>query len=463
MVHFRWPNSSTWPRPWLSSMGRLLSSGKDQLAEADDLEVLGKEAFNASDLSRRVLSSIVARVEGRKGDPVLPVAALARLLPHEDAANELLQLATLECAPYKRELQAAWGRAGVISALAAALKGDGTACAKQRAALALCSVARSSPSNRRKAKTAIEGALYDYMSCGAAEISCTALTLLLEDGICQAGYVLDVLASLSQRSPTDLSLQLRASTVLQALVHAGAIDHHAALRRAGLLLSGQWSELLSRFLVADREGEQVPSNFHEEVQAMFHEEVVRRFEYEAAERVLLLQQSGETCEGHLRAVIRCFVQNLEDYHRRLKAREFAWDAAEQQLVPLNEELRQRLSEEVRRKMEPGLMNALQTAVAGCHSSLRRRRAHLRSECLALLELKTQATREHQDHVASLRREALLSQAVDYLETQPAEVSKTQVQTALHMFRHVECSAPRDAVQSLRWRLDLLSSETISSF
>lgn len=467
MVQIRWLGRSEWPRPWMTvaqatvrrgkEVGRYLCSVKDQLVDAKDLQVLNEACLDATELSRRVLKNVVARVEGGKGDPVLPVAALAQLLPHEDAANELLHLATLENAPYKRELQAAFGRAGAISALADALKGNGTPCAKQRAALALCSMARSSPSNRRAAKTAVEAALQDYMNCGASEISCTALTFLLEDGICQPAHVLDVLISISEKRSDDIELQMRASNMLQGLVYSGAVDLHYARKRAGLLASSHWSELLSRFQGAGCDSERQQGNFHEEVQAMFHEEVVRHFEYEAAERVLHLQQQGAPCDVRLRAVIRCFVQNLEDYQRRLESRESAWDAIAQQLVPLSEELRHRLSEEVRRKMEPGLIHALQAAACGYYRVLRRRSARLRSECTALLELKTEVTREHQDRAASMRREAVLFQAVEYLESQPMDACIAQVRVAQHMFELVEPTAPKDAVLRLRERLEYLAS------
>merc|ERR1719310_1182446 len=106
-------------------------------------------------------------------------------------------------------------------------------------------------------------------------------------------------------------------------------------------------------------------------------------------------------------------------------------------------------------MEPGLIIALQAAAAGPQISLKRRRARLHSECAALLDLKTEATQEHQERAAGLRREAVLFEAIEHLEANSSEASATQVRIALAMFQQLEAAAPIDAVERLRVRIERL--------
>mmetsp|Transcript_121730 Transcript_121730/g.271842 ORF Transcript_121730/g.271842 Transcript_121730/m.271842 type:complete len:260 (-) Transcript_121730:35-814(-) len=243
---------------------------------------------------------------------------------------------------------------------------------------------------------------------------------------------------------------------------AGAVDGTEARKRARPLLSVQWAHLLARFLGSEAEEAVLNRRFHEDVQALFHEEVVRHFEYEAAERSLCLvrhRKSGSHC---LHEVVRCLVENLEDYQSRLEAREFAWDATAQRLVPLDAALRQRLSGAALEGMEEGLLAALQAAAAAgdgaaAEAQLERRRVELQGQCAALLARKTEATQAYQERATELRREVMLFEAVEFLELHSAETSTTQVRTALHMLESVVSLAPMDAVERLRERLGRLAA------
>lgn len=463
MVQFRWRNFF---RPFNATFNADATSKEEELDHSDDDDLpwssVAAGDVGVHELCSQVLESVVARVEGRKGNPTLPVAALARRLPEEDAANELFQLATLDRNPYKRELQAALGHAGVISALAAALCGDGTPQAKQWAALALCAMGRNSPTNRQAIKSEAEEVLANCIRAGNADISCVALVLdvLLQGDIFSPTGVIDMVAAFSDSDPSDLELQCRSAMVLQSLVQAGAIDKALLRKRELQLLCSEWSELLARFLAAETEDDRLQSQFHADMQAVFHEEVVRRFECEAAERCIQMQLkaagAGREC---LLDVIRCYVENLEDYQARLQARDFGWEADQQQLVPLDGPLCERMSQEVCRRMEPGFILALQAAAVdgGPQSTLTRRHARLRSECTTLLDLKTKATQEHQEQAIKRCREVVLFQVTKYLESSVLAVSTTQVRTALSMFKVVEATAPADAVERLRERLNCLAT------
>lgn len=415
-------------------------------------------------LSSEVLESVVAKVAGREGDPTLPIAALMRRLPEEEAANELFQLAALDKNPYMQELQSALLDAGAIPALASTLCGDGTPQAKQHCALALCAMGRNSPTNCLLVKIKVEESLADCIQFDIVDASCVALVLdvLLQGDICQPPFVIDMLSSLSESNPADLKLQRRISAVLQSLVQAGAIDKTHIHKRTAPLLRTEWSDIVASFLDLETEGGRVQGRFHADTQAMFHEEVVRHFEYEAAERCLQLQEEQASGRRCLLEVIRCFTENLQDYDTRLKARDFVWDADAQRLVPLDGPVCARMSFEVGRRMEPGLILALKAAASagdGSQGSLRRpcvlkrRHARLRSECATLLDLKTEVTQEHHETAAKLRHEVVLTKAIDYLETTASESSLTQVRTALSMFQMIKAKAPPDAVESLQIRLN----------
>jgi len=295
------------------------------------------------------------------------------------------------------------------------------------------------------------GGCQDDEACGEdstylSNLCCTSLAILCEAELCPADQALNLLTSLAEKQPPDLELQMRASAALRRLVEGGAVDGALAWRRAEPLLDEKWLQFISRFQGIDAEGEQLQSHFHVEVQAMFHEEIARQFEYEAADRSLQLQQCNVPGAQRLQEVIRCYVQSLENYQSRVEARTFAWDAEKEQLMPLDAQFRKRLDEEVWRKMEPGLFAALKVAAASApHSPLRRRRMHLRSECAALLELKTEVTEAHQKRAEQLRREVVLFQALEYLELRLPNVSDMQLRTAFFMFEVVGPTAPADAV------------------
>lgn len=181
-------------------------------------------------------------------------------------------------------------------------------------------------------------------------------------------------------------------------------------------------------------------------------------EYEAAERSLQLQQKQPPGKECLLEVIRCYVENLEDYQARSQARDLAWDAEDQRLVPLDAPRRAQMSEEICRRMEPGFVLALQAATAGAgpRNLLPRRHARLRSECATLLDLKTEATHEHYEKASKLRREVVLFQVMEHLESSALGATATQSRTALSMFDAVEATAPTDAVERLRERLNHLA-------
>ena len=152
------------------------------------------------------------------------------------------------------------------------------------------------------------------------EVCCGALARLAESGICHGSRVLDALVPPSEGRPADLELQRRASVALQDLVSAGAVNAEEARQRAAFLLSPQWAHLLSRFLGAEEAEARLHDGFHAEVQALFHEEVARHFEYEAAERSLhLLRARGAGGPRLFREVLRCLVENLEDYRKTNKS------------------------------------------------------------------------------------------------------------------------------------------------
>eukprot|EP00928_Gymnodinium_smaydae_P077468 TRINITY_DN6080_c2_g1_i1.p1 TRINITY_DN6080_c2_g1~~TRINITY_DN6080_c2_g1_i1.p1 ORF type:complete len:332 (+),score=71.71 TRINITY_DN6080_c2_g1_i1:625-1620(+) len=317
--------------------------------------------------------------------------------------------------------------------------------------------------NSRRSKTAVVEAVDVALRSSeerAIETSVHygAIAVLSEGGICSSGCVSRLLARQAASAPGDLVLQQRISGTLLRLVEAGRIEEQVASRSgASALLDRAWSPLLGRFLGAEAEGKCLECRFHRDVQALFNEQVVKHFEYEAAERSLQLLQRGVSGPRRLREILRCYVESLDDYGIRLRARNFAWDESAGQLLPLNDELRARFVEEMARKMEAGLMLALRAAAAcTARTPLRRRRTRLRSECAALLELKTEATEEHQERAAGLRREVVLFDVLDHLELRAQFATETQILTALRMLEVVEVSAPLDAVDRLRGRLQQLA-------
>merc|ERR1712194_808077 len=191
-------------------------------------------------------------------------------------------------------------------------------------------------------------------------------------------------------------------------------------------------------------------------QAMFHEEVARRFEFEAAERSLQLQQAGAPGSSRLQEVIRCFVENVEDYEKRLSVRDFAWDPEIERLVKLDSQLHDQLCADVSRKLEPCLISALKVAASSApRTPLRRRKTRLKSECAVLLDLKTEVTEAHEERAEQVRREVILFDILDHLEKHLPEVSEAQIHTVFSMLHAVEGEpkTPAGAAKQLRKRLD----------
>jgi len=296
---------------------------------------------------------------------------------------------------------------------------------------------------------------------GVVEACCQALARLRSSGVFQPGHILDTLLPLTESQPSHLMIQYRASALLRGLVRASAIDEAAAAQRAAPLLSAQWANLLARFEGAAREEAAETQRFHADVQALFHEEVGKHFEYESAERSLHLLRRREPPMQRLKEVVRCLVENLEDYQSRLQARELAWDAEEQSLVPLSACLCEKLSAEAVGCMEMGLVDAFRDAASaeGSHgeSTLSRRTAIFRAECAALLDKKTEATQSHHERMEDLRREVMLFEAVEYLELHSKDASATQIRTARYMLSAAEEVAPPEALVRLRSRLEFIAT------
>lgn len=306
----------------------------------------------------------------------------------------------------------------------------------------------------------------------AVEVCCRALRRLRESGICGPNQILEIILPLTESQPSRLVLQQRACCAMQLLVKSGAVDKGVAMHRASPLLSSQWTQILVRFVGADCEEVKNANRFHADVQNMFHEEVVKHFEYEAAERCLHLSHNKEPGMVCLREVLKCLVENLEDYEGRLGARELAWDETQGKLMPLDASLRRRLQTDVLEMMQPGLIAALQAAAAsdGCsrgvpgETALARRRSLLRADCASLLDRKTEVTQAHHERAQELRREVMLFEAVEYLELQATAPGRTacatQIRTALFMLDEAESVAPADAIERLRERLDRLSARLL---
>lgn len=309
---------------------------------------------------------------------------------------------------------------------------------------------------------AIVQTMLGHANANAVPVCCKALARLQEGGICRSHQVLDVMLPLTESQPAQLEVQLRAANATQWLVHAGTIGEGEASSRAPSLLNAQWAQLLTRFAGADREEAEQTTRFHAEVQTVFHEEVVRHFEYEAAERSLHLLQKKVPGVQRLQEVVRCLVENVEDYRSRLEARELAWDETQSLLVPLDRSLREDLCDKALVSMETGIMESLKAAAlehSPCaEERLMARTDSLRSQCAALLARKTEVTQVHQERTMQLRREVMLFEAVEHLELRAeSDVSTTQIRSARYMVDFVEPLTPPEAVQRLRVRLDRLAN------
>ncbi|CAK0872431.1 unnamed protein product [Prorocentrum cordatum] len=299
----------------------------------------------------------------------------------------------------------------------------------------------------------------------AVEVCCVALRRLCDSGICQAGHVLDALAQLSESQPENLEAQHRAGLAIGQLVENGSIGHDLAHTRAPALVCREWASLLTRFVGADAEEAELNGAYHAKVQSMFHEEVARRFEYEATERLLHLSRGNASGAACLREVVRCLVENLEDYKVRLEARDLAWDGAAQRLVPLDAPLRGRLCADVADVLEAGLLSSLKAAAALGNAphddhKLMRRRSFLRRECDSLLDKKTEVTQALQERMVELSREVMLCEGLEYLEMRASRARPSQLHTFRHMLEVAEPVVPPQLLAQLRERLDrLLASVT----
>ncbi|CAE7897602.1 hypothetical protein AK812_SmicGene35856 [Symbiodinium microadriaticum] len=297
----------------------------------------------------------------------------------------------------------------------------------------------------------------------ALSMLCDALQRLCENAICQPRQVVDELLHLCDSDPSNLELQRQVSLCLHRLLAAGVVSE-ACVRGRGTLLNSQWAHLLERFLGAEDEEAKLDGTFHSKVQELFHQEVALHFEYEAAERCLHYLRRRTQPSLVFLEVIRCLAENLEDYQSRSEARELAWDAGRQMLVPLDPHLRLRLQNEVLEAMQLRLPQALCSAALAAadwpksEESLVKKTAHLLNECSKLLERKTQVTQDHHERAAELRREVMLFEAVEYLELNAAEATPTQVSSALHMLEVATAVAPADALERLRYRLGRLTAK-----
>jgi len=327
--------------------------------------------------------------------------------------------------------------------------------------LASESLARFAQAGARAVLSRVVRTLLDHEDPEAIHVCCGALLRMLESGICASGELLDVISELAECQPECFQLQQRASSALQWLVHAGAIDQTVAKKRAPSL-DAQWVRLLARFAAADRERGRRELHFHAGLQAAFHEEVAKRFEYEAAERCLEAVRRGESGVGRIREVLRCLVENLEDYSGRLEVREMAWDDARGCLQPLDATLRRHLLDGAIGSTERSLVAAL-CAAAGARGPdseefLVQHAASLRAECEALLRRKTQITEIHQEQTRGLRPEVILFEALAQLERGPEPAVPAQLRAAARMLAEVERTCDPDAVDLLRRRLARLVAQ-----
>eukprot|EP00931_Biecheleriopsis_adriatica_P003741 TRINITY_DN105510_c0_g1_i1.p1 TRINITY_DN105510_c0_g1~~TRINITY_DN105510_c0_g1_i1.p1 ORF type:complete len:379 (+),score=81.12 TRINITY_DN105510_c0_g1_i1:40-1176(+) len=203
--------------------------------------------------------------------------------------------------------------------------------------------------------------------------------------------------------------------------------------------------------ISDDSGDDSFGKHHMKIHAIHMEELSKRFEFEAAERCCELRSQGSCDAGLLKEVLRCLVENLEDYNTRLEARGCAWDRHEQRVIQLDSASKQFQQAAVVDALEPALHRALKAASAAasetdfCDASpLARRKTMLRTECRELLELKTRAT-EELDEAVLAAEESDLSTA----DTATPQRSKSQSASSFRrLMRSV--STPRLTKRSVSW-------------
>jgi len=303
--------------------------------------------------------------------------------------------------------------------------------------------------------------LGDQDEAKVRKVCCESLLRLRESEICDQEEVLAVLLPMAESQPANLHLQRRACELLQQLLAMRAIDEGCAVRMARPLMSTQWAHLLARFVSAGTDELVETSSFHARVQRLFHEEVGKHFEYEAAERTLHLLRRKAPGVERIREVLRCLVENLEDYQHRVRTRKIAWDDERRCLAPLDAELYWHLSNEAVEHLEGGLYGALASASTAeegpsVEAALSRRAAVFRNDCAALLAVKTEMTQNHQERMESLRREVMLYEAVEYLELNVQLVSQTQIRTTLHLLDLMDGDEAPEGLDRLRSRVIALS-------
>jgi len=317
-------------------------------------------------------------------------------------------------------------------------------------------LARLAHGNEMLVVKAVVQVLLGHEDHCAVHIGCRALVRLRESDIIQSLHIADMLLPLTESQPHNLGLQQRASSMMQWLVRAGAVG--LITERERPLLSTQWAHLLARFIDAEDAEARLANQFHADVQVLFQAEMVKHFEYEAAERSLHLRRSNVSKHRRVLDVVSCLVENLEDYKCRLEARALHYDPVEG-LVQLDAQLRHRLFDEARDSLESSFISALMAASADAEASdsLADRTLRFRAECGALLDKKTEATQAYQEQLEEVRREVMLFEAVEYLELHAAEISATQISSALHMLEVAEPVAAPEAIERLRERLDRVSA------
>jgi len=311
----------------------------------------------------------------------------------------------------------------------------------------------------------VQVVLHDVVEADEAKtrkVCCESLLRLRESEICDQLEVVSVLLPITEANPANLHLQRRACQFMNELILTKAVDDRYATRAAASLTSPQWAHLLARFASAGTDELTETSTFHARVQRLFHEEVGKHFEFEAAERTLHLLRRKSAATQRLQEVIRCMVENLEDYQHRLRTRKVAWDENRRCLAPLTPDLFEHLTNQAVEHMELGLHSALvvaSTAEEGpsVEASLSRRAAVFRAECAALLATKTEMTQTHQERMESLRREVMLYEAVEYLELNAPSVSTTQIRTTLHMLNLMDGDEAPEGLDRLRKRINALSA------
>eukprot|EP00929_Paragymnodinium_shiwhaense_P032004 TRINITY_DN17812_c0_g1_i3.p1 TRINITY_DN17812_c0_g1~~TRINITY_DN17812_c0_g1_i3.p1 ORF type:complete len:516 (-),score=109.51 TRINITY_DN17812_c0_g1_i3:307-1806(-) len=398
-------------------------------------------------LAKRLLEAVVGKQHGSGGEQAAVAGNLVARLPSEPAVLEVLQLVSLDKEPYSSEIHRLLVHQGAIASLVtAALSGASCSSTKRRCALALCLLAAGRLRRQREAASAIEGHLKPCVeACQTVEFCDEVLLILLEGGLCPPALVVRTLGMLLEQDAEDLQLQSRVALALSRLAADGRLDASTQQGPDAHLLDERWATLVARFQGAEVEIEQLAGKYHAEVQQIFQEETARKFELDAAERCWQSLERGDDGMSRLKDVLSCFVEHVEDYETRLGARAYAWDADSNSLVHM-EKAGQRLKDEVRQKMEPGLFSALRAAAAlGPRTPLRRKTKRLKSDCQALLEMRTEATEAHEDQTEKLRRESVFLDILVYLEALGSGVQRLHLQIARHMLGVLESSSSKDQV------------------